>query len=714
VAVQQAQANLDGARRAREGALMGAIGAGDGLVLTAAQIGEKLETVREAKRIEAATAQLQAALEKEHDRALATMEEADEQERTWLAQVRDESLSPQGREAAAAGILALRRAKEVYDAAIEEASGDPEKLHAATVAFEDLQARIETEVANRASVSAFAAQQAAVDAEIESIRETIAETREEMNRLRTLASDPNADPQERLLAAKRVEVLGQAVSVMGQVLALPGTDPERLRQGHAVFLDHREFVLTADLDTRDLAATGTSAPYSAPEPNAAAASGSPGAAGIAVLSKNGTLSHIAAMTGIPVERLLEFNARYGIDLHDTTHLPIGQRVLVPMDEVQPQITVPRLTAQERLVRQELGLPLDFPLGMDIRPGESEPPPLLSDASEPTGFFDEGRALVDGVRDVYNEHLAELTRSIVDAGRGGPITFLGTLPLYALDESVNFSAGVAQGLLNTAEGVTDMVGHPVDTTLGVASLIDRAAQTTPAGRTFEFLAEAAFGKYGSTEEALRAYRERMDPLSMGAAQYALARDLTAAQFEQSLRLAREGRYSEALGVLYGENADVFVAGILGRGGRLARLGDLADDADDLVRLRRLYGEGPEADSLRIVDRRQARLSGIRQHHVFPQEHRTFFEERGFVGDRDIDRFCVEIDQATHEAIHGGGDWRLGREAWEDEWNRKIVREVLARERRIGRTLNFDEVLEVGLDLLEESGLPTELLRYKRKP
>jgi len=208
---------------------------------------------------------------------------------------------------------------------------------------------------------------------------------------------------------------------------------------------------------------------------------------------------------------------------------------------------------------------------------------------------------------------------------------------------------------------------------------------------------------------------MDPRSIGTAQYALVRDLTEAQFEQSLRLAREGRYSQALGVLYGENADVFVAGILGRGSRLAHFGDLADDADDLSRLRALYGEGPELDSISIVDGRQARLYGIRQHHVFPQEPklRSFFEERGFIGDRDIDNFCVEIDEATHEAIHGGGDWRLGRKEWEGEWNRRIMREVLDRERLYARKLTFEEVMDIGLTMLQERGLPTDFVRYARK-
>jgi hypothetical protein len=166
------------------------------------------------------------------------------------------------------------------------------------------------------------------------------------------------------------------------------------------------------------------------------------------------------------------------------------------------------------------------------------------------------------------------------------------------------------------------------------------------------------------------------------------------------------------VLYGENADVFVAGILGRGSRLARFGDLADDAGDLSRLRALYGEGPEHNSISIVDGRRASLYGLRQHHVFGQELRSFFEERGFVGDRNIDNFCVEIDRATHEAIHGGGDWRLGRREWEGEWNRRIVRDIVDRERLYGRKLTFEEVMDIGLTMLKERGLPTSFVRYKR--
>jgi hypothetical protein len=82
----------------------------------------------------------------------------------------------------------------------------------------------------------------------------------------------------------------------------------------------------------------------------------------------------------------------------------------------------------------------------------------------------------------------------------------------------------------------------------------------------------------------------------------------------------------------------------------------------------------------------------QHHVLPQEHRKWFEERGFTGDMDIDRFCVELEEAHHQAIHGGGNWRLGR-TWPEEWNRMIIRVLRDAETGIGRKLTRNEVLTI---------------------
>ena len=41
----------------------------------------------------------------------------------------------------------------------------------------------------------------------------------------------------------------------------------------------------------------------------------------------------------------------------------------------------------------------------------------------------------------------------------------------------------------------------------------------------------------------------------------------------------------------------------------------------------------------------------RHHVFPDEHREWFEDRGFVGEWGIDNFTVEMDAGFHSAIHG---------------------------------------------------------------
>ncbi len=65
---------------------------------------------------------------------------------------------------------------------------------------------------------------------------------------------------------------------------------------------------------------------------------------------------------------------------------------------------------------------------------------------------------------------------------------------------------------------------------------------------------------------------------------------------------------------------------------------------------------------------SRGSSVHEHHVFPQEFRAMFAKRGI----DVDDFVVDVDVATHRAIHGGGNWRLARKEWEGEWNSRILR------------------------------------------
>jgi hypothetical protein len=82
----------------------------------------------------------------------------------------------------------------------------------------------------------------------------------------------------------------------------------------------------------------------------------------------------------------------------------------------------------------------------------------------------------------------------------------------------------------------------------------------------------------------------------------------------------------------------------------------------------------------------------KHHVMPDGHREWFEKRGFKGDMDIDQFCVELELAHHQAIHGGGNWRLGR-MWPDEWNRMIMKVLRDAEIEAGRMLTRNEVLDI---------------------
>jgi hypothetical protein len=79
-------------------------------------------------------------------------------------------------------------------------------------------------------------------------------------------------------------------------------------------------------------------------------------------------------------------------------------------------------------------------------------------------------------------------------------------------------------------------------------------------------------------------------------------------------------------------------------------------------------------------------------VLPQEHREWFEQRGFTGDMDIDQFCVELEEAHHQAIHGGGNWRLGR-MWPEEWNQMIMKALRDAEIEAGRKLTRNEILKL---------------------
>jgi hypothetical protein len=121
------------------------------------------------------------------------------------------------------------------------------------------------------------------------------------------------------------------------------------------------------------------------------------------------------------------------------------------------------------------------------------------------------------------------------------------------------------------------------------------------------------------------------------------------------------------------------------------------------VREALGEGPEVSGMHVTGRAGAGMDELPKHHVLPREHREWFEKRGFTGDMDIDQFCVRMERAQHEAIHGGGDWRLGR-TWPDEWNQMIMRVLREAEHLKGRMLTRDAILKLVAERMKQYDIP----------
>ncbi|NBD12439.1 DUF2380 domain-containing protein, partial [Corallococcus silvisoli] len=143
-----------------------------------------------------------------------------------------------------------------------------------------------------------------------------------------------------------------------------------------------------------------------------------------------------------------------------------------------------------------------------------------------------------------------------------------------------------------------------------------------------------------------------------------------------------------------------AAVLIQGGQVL----MAQAHEDLPKgVRDALGDSPEVRGMQVTGRTGAGMSDAPKHHVLPQEHREWFEQRGFKGDMDIDQFCVRLEQAHHEAIHGGGNWKLGR-TWPGEWNRLIMQALRDAEVRAGRMLTRNEVLDIVADRMTDYRIP----------
>ncbi|WPB76413.1 DUF2380 domain-containing protein [Archangium violaceum] len=128
------------------------------------------------------------------------------------------------------------------------------------------------------------------------------------------------------------------------------------------------------------------------------------------------------------------------------------------------------------------------------------------------------------------------------------------------------------------------------------------------------------------------------------------------------------------------------------------------------VREALGEGPEVRAMRVTGRTGAGMARRPRHHVMPEEFREWFEQRGFTGEMDIDQFCVRLEQAHHQAIHGGGNWKLGR-TWPGEWNRMLMRVLRKAETESGRMLTRNEILNIVAERMKEYGIPMKFIRWR---
>jgi hypothetical protein len=128
------------------------------------------------------------------------------------------------------------------------------------------------------------------------------------------------------------------------------------------------------------------------------------------------------------------------------------------------------------------------------------------------------------------------------------------------------------------------------------------------------------------------------------------------------------------------------------------------------VRDALGDGPEVRAMHETGKAGAGMADSPRHHVLPDEHRAWFEKRGFTGDTDIDQFCVRLEAAHHQAIHGGGNWRLGR-TWPDEWNRMIMAALGDAEKLAGRMLTRNEILSVAARNMKRYSIPMNFVPWR---
>lgn len=130
------------------------------------------------------------------------------------------------------------------------------------------------------------------------------------------------------------------------------------------------------------------------------------------------------------------------------------------------------------------------------------------------------------------------------------------------------------------------------------------------------------------------------------------------------------------------------------------------------VRDALGDGPEVRAMHETGKTGAGMAERPRHHVLPEEYREWFEKRGFKGAMSIDQFCVELEVAKHQALHGGGSWRLGR-TWPGEWNQMIMEALQKAEARAGRLLTHSEILTLVAKRMKDYQIPMNFAPGRRR-
>lgn len=117
-------------------------------------------------------------------------------------------------------------------------------------------------------------------------------------------------------------------------------------------------------------------------------------------------------------------------------------------------------------------------------------------------------------------------------------------------------------------------------------------------------------------------------------------------------------------------------------------------------------------------RSARDAGMvpDRHHHFPQEleRSGFYQERGFAKG-EIHEYTSEFAQGDHQALHGGGNYKLAKEHWpEGTWNERFKMDTANIEAALRRKMTREELLAYNMKLRKQFNVADEPLVHYRKP